>query len=193
LDLLHDCRVSSGQDEARSSVKLWRITAEALAKCHAPPIYPLVDAVDEAYPAESDEILNGLADLASQSPNLKILVTSRPEEDIFDRFSRYCDLNTSRVPAITVPKAVSNGDISIYVKARLKQSRKLSNAKILKELEEKLLERADGMFIYVRMMLDELETESTVAGVKQQVVKFSKVPQRVLRRSSRPLGPHYRE
>jgi NACHT domain len=71
---------------------------DALARClkellklpGLPPVYIIVDALDEcpstsAFPSPRSEVLNLLEELIiSQIPNLRICVTSRPETDIKD-------------------------------------------------------------------------------------------------------------
>jgi hypothetical protein len=107
-----------------------------IAFCH-------LDAIDEC--AETDgtrqRVLQGLEDILEQSPNLRILVTSRDETDI-----RQC-MEQLDAASISVETEVVDADIRKYINTQMIRNPKLSRldpaTKTL--VEETLVQKADGM------------------------------------------------
>jgi hypothetical protein len=102
-----------------------------------------LDAIDECPETDGtrQRVLQGLEDILEQSPNLRILVTSRDEIDI-----RQCteQLDTA---SMSVATEVVNADIRKYINTQMIRNPKLSRldpaTKAL--VEETLLQKADGM------------------------------------------------
>jgi hypothetical protein len=103
---------------------------------------------------------------------VNVLVTGRPEEDVVDWFNINSSDVTINISPIVISEAATNRDIKTYVKGRLQKSRKLSNSSIVGEVEAAIMARVNGMFLYVRLMLNELEGESTVASVRRRMGEF---------------------
>jgi hypothetical protein len=126
----------------------------------ARPVYILMDALDECGDREkhqADGLLPCLQHLYNSSPNMHLLITSRPEQDIMSFIHGWVgeraqlSLQSSRV----------SSDICRYVHARVKEHSGLRRwrdyPKIQQEIETALTAKADGMFRWVVCQLDALE------------------------------------
>jgi WD40 repeat protein len=109
-------------------------------------IFILVDALDEALsPGGRCTIVDLLAGSEDFPPNVRFLLTSRLEPRVLVKFPHARALNLSD-PCFS---AAVNDDIHVYIKQRLVPG--LSAATI-----EALVTAADGNFLYVRTLLDEV-------------------------------------
>jgi ankyrin repeat protein len=176
LDALNDLRASSGKSEAGSAKSLWNELSRCLGGYSGPSIYLVVDALDEANTNDRIDILDFLSKLVSSSNSVRILITGRPEEDVLDWYNESSLSSALAVLVSTVkfPAAATAHDIELYIDGRIKKSKKLSNPSVAEDVRKTVLARAEGMFLYVRLMLDELEAESTVSGVKRRLEQFPK-------------------
>jgi ankyrin repeat protein len=174
LEALHHLREISGKAEAQSPMKLWSEIFRLVQDHAQSPIYLIVDALDEANQDERDDILQALAKLISLTPLVRIVITSRPEEDIltwFERISR-SDSLAKAVSQIRIPHEATIRDIEIYIQSRVQQSAKLRHPSVMEDVKSTILNRAEGMFLYVRLMIDELETETSVGGIRRHLQEF---------------------
>lgn len=106
--------------------------------------YIILDALDEC--AERDELLNDLEKFVSwEDANLRILATSRREQDIEEGLKPLSDMRHR----INIQSTLVNADISTYVHDRLQVDRKLKRwhkyPKVQLEIENTLMEKAHGM------------------------------------------------
>ncbi|KAI1646214.1 ankyrin [Daldinia loculata] len=124
--------------------------------------YIVVDALDEC--ADENE-RNGFIDgLRSLQPLVNILVTSRTTH--FDN-AGFTDVRAFRF----IP---TNEDMSTYINARIRESKKMSSYIQRKpELEGNIrrlvIERANGMFLLCRMHLDSLSRAITLKDLKREL------------------------
>ncbi|KAK3364001.1 ankyrin repeat-containing domain protein [Lasiosphaeria hispida] len=63
-------------------------------------------------------------------------------------------------------------DIELFIDNRIQHSRKLRHSSVNVDIKRSLLHRAENMFLYVRLMLDELESEVSVAAVRHRLEQF---------------------
>ncbi|KAH0563190.1 hypothetical protein GP486_002236 [Trichoglossum hirsutum] len=116
----------------------------------------IADALDEC-PSNGTERVELCALLTEFSrwalPNLHILVTSRNEPDINEALSALVTF-----PAICIQSKQVDADIRLYVKTELENDPKLKkwSIQIKKEIENTLVEGADGMFRWVFCQLESL-------------------------------------
>ena len=112
------------------------------------PVYLIVDALDEcskssSIPSPRDEVLNLIEELIkSESPNLRVCVTSRPEKDIKDF------LNPLVVHTVSLhDESGQNIDIEEYIKSVINENPKNKSWKAAdKQLVINVLtEKATGM------------------------------------------------
>jgi hypothetical protein len=151
--------------------------------CKAKPhtrVFILVDALDEALTANAActilDLLSGSEDFPA---NIRFLLTSRPEPKVLQKFPLARLLNLSD-PSFS--DAVNN-DIRAYIKQRAVPGLSLSNI-------EALVAAAEGNFLYVRILLDE------VALGARKIDDFATLPigihalyHRSLERLTRATGP----
>ena len=76
-----------------------------------PLTYICIDALDESTPRSRQELLGSLRDIVQESPSARVLITGRPhvEEEVKKYFTNI----------ITVPVSPTEGDIRVYLDARL--------------------------------------------------------------------------
>ncbi len=104
-------------------------------------IFLVIDALDEC--TQREELLDLIKEICSwRLPNVKILTTSRSEQDIEDILR---NLST----CISVKSAQIDADIRLYVDKRLNSDPKLrkwsNNADLTEEIRMTLVNGADGM------------------------------------------------
>jgi hypothetical protein len=63
-------------------------------------------------------------------------------------------------------------DIEIYINSRIQRSNKLRHPSVVEDVKRVILSRAEGRFLYVRLMLDELERETSVATLRRRLNAF---------------------
>ena len=112
------------------------------------PVYLIVDALDEcskssSIPSPRDEVLNLIEELIkSESPNLRVCVTSRPEKDIKDF------LNPLVVHTVSLhDESGQNIDIEEYIKSVINENPKNKSWKAadMQLVINVLTEKATGM------------------------------------------------
>jgi len=76
-----------------------------------PPVYICVDALDESTPRSRQELLVSLREIVRESPSTRVLFTGRShvQEEVEKYFTK----------VITVPVRPTEGDIRVYLGARL--------------------------------------------------------------------------
>lgn len=115
------------------------------------PLYWIIDALDES---ESPKVLlELLQSLPTFRTPIHILITSRRTESLSLAFNR---LSVS-VPVDTIQNdyhADIMSDIRVYVEHELKFMRGTENLKL--QVTESILHRADGNFLWVRLVLEEI-------------------------------------
>lgn len=105
------------------------------------PLYIILDALDES--SQKETLREILLDFYHEE-NIKILVTSRKENDV-DIVMK--DMESIKV---TAEGRVIDNDIKLYIKRRLMTDSKLNRwpDKVKDEIETVLLNRARGMYVY---------------------------------------------
>jgi hypothetical protein len=118
-----------------------RILRASLARYNT--VFCHFDAADECPEAneERQRVLRGIEDIVEQSPNVRILITSRDETNI-----RHCmeQLDTA---SISIATGVVDADIKRYITTQMNSSSKLSRLDLTTKrlVEETLSHKADGM------------------------------------------------
>ncbi|KAH0372470.1 hypothetical protein KCU65_g993, partial [Aureobasidium melanogenum] len=118
--------------------------------------FVIVDGLDECPEEKRSPILDFIVEASSRSKsNVKILVSSRKEYDINDQFK--C-LST---PAIELETGIITLDIHSFVQheaSRLRAETKLrvQDDKLFEEIVQRLVEKSDGMFLWVSLQLQQL-------------------------------------
>ncbi|THY04866.1 Pfs, NACHT and ankyrin domain protein [Aureobasidium pullulans] len=116
----------------------------------------VLDALDESRTRKELLVwLEGIRE--TQDINLRLLATSRKEEDIYSHIGKWC--STDEILAI--PDDAMDKDIQAYVHASIQTDRRFdrweSRPDVQEEIETKLMEKAGGMFRWAKCQLDTLE------------------------------------
>ncbi|RYP54147.1 hypothetical protein DL769_010400 [Monosporascus sp. CRB-8-3] len=140
-------------------------------------VYIIFDAVDEAFEEERLNFLQLAKDILD-APNrgrLQLAMVGRPH--VSDQLMEALETN---VPTIYVTTQKNSDDIDRYIKASIQKSvilRRVSEA-LRQEIAEKLSAGAEGMFLWVNLMLQELvkkRNESSIRKSLDQAPKGLKV------------------
>jgi len=132
-------------------------------------VYILLDGVDEAAKEERTSFLELLKDLQTSANGedrlrVQIVMLGRPELN-YD-FDQILDV---KVPMVTISAQKNGADIGQYVEARIakeKNLRRISND-LRKEIVSVLTRKADGMFLWVDLMLKEVAAKHREAQMRQ--------------------------
>ena len=139
LDALY---FACGSGTSQPSLPMTLKALKDIAECFT-DVFILVDALDEC--KEPAELLANVEDLvSSRIASLHMLVTSRREKEIEDSMSTLLDDEHK----LCIQSTLIKDDISAYVQGRICKDRKLKKwqkPEIQAEIEEVLVEKADGM------------------------------------------------
>ncbi|KAL2832224.1 NACHT and TPR domain protein [Aspergillus pseudoustus] len=143
-------------------------------------VYIIFDAVDEAYDDERRTFLGLVRDLydVTAESRLQIAVVGRPH--ISDQLLEGLEVE---VPTIHVTTQKNSGDINSYIQASIKKSvvlRRVS-AKLRAEIVEKLSAGAEGMFLWVNLMLQELVKKRNESSMRKALEHPPKGLKEILR------------
>ena len=150
------------------------IVVQPLADHPAPDNQKMVviDALDEATHDGVNELSEFLADAFERTPPwLRLFITSRPERVILDTLSRY------RPRQLDTSDPQNLRDIRKFLQQRLAE---IACGPVRKEIIEAILERSEGIFLYVKIVLDDLREgrlsvdrpEDFPLGLRSVFVKF---------------------
>ncbi|KNG81063.1 putative ankyrin repeat domain protein [Aspergillus nomiae NRRL 13137] len=120
-----------------------------------PKVYILLDALDELA-IENDGFLQSLQKLGQQSPeSTKLIITSRPEAHLQTTLKGFFQ-NRIRLTGAMVEQ-----DIATYIAHRLvNQQNNPAVAESQSIVQERLSRKAQGLFLYARLMLDQILLQS---------------------------------
>ncbi|KAJ7241273.1 ankyrin repeat-containing domain protein [Mycena rebaudengoi] len=121
-------------------------------------VFVVVDALDEYPEAHRDILLDALAAMGQR---VSLMLTSRPNITPEPFFST----------ALVLEISAKDEDIRCYVKAQIQSGFRLSKhvrarPELREEIETKIAEKADGMFLIAKLHIDSLATKSTVKAVR---------------------------
>jgi ankyrin repeat domain-containing protein 50 len=150
---------------ATSAATLWAIFKDIVKDDDFPVVYCILDALDECEDDSRKWILGTVGQLFSVNEGsdlqsfsaagaFKMLVTSRPWEDIEFGFRP-----TSSIRLKTEHEDRINHDINIFIKKQVNSlaQRRGYSAKVQSIIKETLSERASGMFLWVSLIVRDLE------------------------------------
>ena len=114
----------------------------------------ILDALDEC--AEREKLLNWIQTFILQKDlNLRVhlIVTSRPEQEIEEKFNFYYSLDLA--------KESENNDLKSYLDYHLQNDSNLQkwNSDTQKQIKLALMEQADGMYVYYQQLNDRMVTK----------------------------------
>ncbi|KAL2871688.1 NACHT and TPR domain protein [Aspergillus lucknowensis] len=143
-------------------------------------VYILFDGVDEAFDDERRTFLGLAKDLydVPEQSKLQIVVVGRPH--ISDQLLEGLEVE---VPTIHVTTQKNSADIDSYIHASIKKSvvlRRVS-AKLRLEIADKLSAGAEGMFLWVNLMLQELVKKRNEGSMRKALEHPPKGLKEILR------------
>ncbi|KAJ7762425.1 ankyrin repeat-containing domain protein [Mycena maculata] len=123
-------------------------------------VFILVDALDE-YPEHHRDVL--LHHLSSLGPTVNLMLTSRPHITI------HHVMPNSRLESVEI--RATEDDVRKYLNGQIVKSFRLSNhirnsPGLQDVIEEKIVQRSDGMFLLAKLHIDSLATKQTIKGVR---------------------------
>lgn len=132
--------------DSMSLDELWKMLVSALAQL--PRVYCIIDALDEM-DAGNEFFLHYLVALAEKNPTaIKLLMTSRPVPQV-EHVLRH-----SSVLQIVMEPQLIHPDIAVYVKHRISKCNVSEDIRL--KIHEKMCAKANGHFLYARLMMDDL-------------------------------------
>ncbi|KAF8530883.1 hypothetical protein BDD12DRAFT_903538 [Trichophaea hybrida] len=143
-------RTTSKDSYATSIPQMWLALSRILQSTNG--CICVIDALDECCNSTQEiaEFVCQLTDVFSAFPSVKVIVFSRlPIPDV-DNSTRVWECLS-----ITVDDVV--GDITKFASVKLEASRKLRNPKVKDRLLKPLIDGSEGMILWTRLMLSELE------------------------------------
>lgn len=151
---LKDLREQNSSIEYTPFQELWRAFLFALSTL--PRAYVVFDALDELA-VEQNGFLTLLLELAQMSPqSIKLIITSRPVSHLVDA------LRGPSLGLIRLKKHAVESDIATYIDQRLvQQEQRPFTEEQQVRIKETICQKAQGLFLYARLMLDQLMQQST--------------------------------
>ncbi|KAH6698319.1 hypothetical protein BKA61DRAFT_622021 [Leptodontidium sp. MPI-SDFR-AT-0119] len=142
------------------TTELWDALASIL-KCGQKPWYLIIDGADEC--AELDELLRDrIPGLLQANEHLRGAILGRPQI-----LQHQAALPSSNLLQIT-PKTVKE-DIKSYVAESVNKSPLLRNHRSKALMEKTLRNQSEGMFLWVRLMIQDLQNSSSTAEARQRL------------------------
>ncbi|KAI9812372.1 MAG: hypothetical protein M1826_002839 [Phylliscum demangeonii] len=199
--LRHALRVCEALDDLRTLRSIWRtlfldfFNVEGLKSS----VYIIVDGLDESYRKDRNEFLQLLREVERKQvgdriPAIKTLLVGRLDltQDIEGILER-------AVPMIEISARKNSMDIDSYIASGIKKSatvRKVPEP-LRQEIIYKLREGADGMFLWVNLMITEISNKRRLDSIRQALEQMpeglSAMILHILQRLSTELEPEARE
>ncbi|KAK7960375.1 Vegetative incompatibility protein HET-E-1 [Apiospora saccharicola] len=127
----------------------------------------VIDGIDEIAPSEHQILLKDLLQLTKAAPNLKLLLVSQDISTISKPLSKQSKLRMSD------ERSSIEKDLTLIVRDSLEEIIGFHGDQIgkdvLGQLERDILKKAEGMYLWVRLVMDLLQNASSVYDLLQQV------------------------
>jgi Cdc6-like AAA superfamily ATPase len=196
----HVATVCSFPDDIRTTYMIWqRLFVDFYSKESdnlQNTVYVIIDGLDEAFEEERRNFLELLRVFSQDSPTrngklrVQIVLIGRPElSQVLD------DILGESIPTITISAENNSGDIIEYVRtsvAKIKNLRKVPK-ELRSEIVSALTKGADGMFLWVDLMLQEIANKHHQGQIREALRTAPKglkdTIRHVLERFSQDLQP----
>ncbi|KAK6514720.1 hypothetical protein TWF281_004916 [Arthrobotrys megalospora] len=180
-------------DKNATIFSLWRRLFLSVYESSTQRVRLIFDGLDEAKQSDLESFLDPLVKISEPSAGgvskISILFVGRPDvawniEEVFYEHP---------VPVIDVGARKNNQDIRKFLLHRLKKYKNLVRMKkIQSEITEKLIDGANGMFLWIDLMLKELSTKDRESAVRKALDNMPKtlgdLYRRMLNRVSETLA-----
>ncbi|OKL55527.1 hypothetical protein UA08_09214 [Talaromyces atroroseus] len=148
-------------------VELWQILTDALLAMPN-PVYCVADALDELDASDTEDLLQCIVTLGSQTPGqIKILISSRPLPQIQKVLG-----SVSTVIPVRLENRQVNHDIAHFVNYQLDQAIDIQQ-KVRDKIKNAIEDRMFPSFLYARLMLNELLSKPERASLDAHMVQRS--------------------
>ena len=171
--------------------RLWRIFDGILKDPEAGEVFCLIDALDECEKESRQSFLTNLTELftslQSKKKIFKFIVTSRPENDIEESLTA----TSPSIRNIRVDTGKINDDLSKFINIKVDE---LSNKKKYQpnqkdKIKRTLTDKAGGTFLYVSLVLHELQKAKIFSQVIEKLQKLPSDLNEVYDRILRQIEP----
>ncbi|RLL95993.1 hypothetical protein CFD26_106093 [Aspergillus turcosus] len=155
-------------------------------------VYIVIDALDECNTRL--DLLLWLEYIASSAPaSVRLLITSRKEEDIESQLQRWLCLQSH----IAIENDPVNRDIRAYIHERLRCDRAFerwhSQPSVQDEIETELMKKADGMFRWASCQLDILQNCLDLRMLRESLASLPRTLQETYARILASIDSSYRQ
>lgn len=153
VDIVHQLRLK-GQP---TTSELWEVFIRMTSSL-TKPVYCTVDGIDECSDFNHSMCLK-IMHILRLCPNLRIVLLGRPH--VVRANAEHLDSL-----AIDLTSALLSRDIESFLENEIAQSALLSLPELRKTIFTTLKDRSDGMFLWVRLMVDDLKRSSSRSELK---------------------------
>ncbi|KAF8854808.1 hypothetical protein BDZ45DRAFT_596539, partial [Acephala macrosclerotiorum] len=155
----------SGQKEAKSLADLKRSICSGISTLSG-PIWIVVDALDEC--DDAVELMQSLTDLTKLSGigSVKLVLVCRDEPELLDTLHRSSVID---VDDIVISPNDSRALIWKYVKDRVGRCKNIAGTELGSQVHEEVAAAADGLWLYARLMMDEIQRLPSRASIERQL------------------------
>ena len=140
--------------------ELWEAFGR-IASTLAKPVYCVVDGIDECIDYNHAVSIT-IMQILEKLPDLRILLLGRPH--VFQAHS-----GNSPFVAIEITSAMLSQDIEALINDEVAKSDILSLPEFRKNVYETLKDKSDGMFLWVRLMVDDLNKSSSKSEFSERL------------------------
>ncbi|KAH0552836.1 hypothetical protein GP486_006963 [Trichoglossum hirsutum] len=151
----------SGQKTASSFASLHHSFQLALSNTLKPLIYIVVDALDECQQAK-DLVLSMITMSKESKGIVKIILTSREDPELLDYFDR-------PVNELIISQNDVRGLVWKYVEERVAKCKQICGTNIGVRVHAKVAVAAAGLWLYARLMMDEIQRLPSPASIERQL------------------------
>ncbi|KAI9689967.1 MAG: hypothetical protein M1822_009849 [Bathelium mastoideum] len=132
-------------------------------------VYLVLDGLDEAEIKGRSEFLGLLKDLRRKRERdfrLQVILVGQPH--LTHEIAVALECGESELPNIDVDSTKNSGDINKYIKTKLQKSRlsRVPGKDFRTHVEHVLSEKAEGMFLWVYLMIQELSTKTSKSAIE---------------------------
>ena len=155
----------SGRTFADSYVIVFDVLKTVMAQCRDRALYIVIDAVDECI--DAIEAWNGLLfQLQSclQGTKTKLIITRRVEHDNLRLLRSW-----SASHELIMRPAFASQHIHEYIQRRVRKIETVANTDIETIIVTQISQRSDGLWLYARLMIDEIERAPSKAIVEKRL------------------------
>ena len=142
---------------------LWELLSSSLLPCldhESPSMFLVIDGLDELEVTEKQVLGKILRSCLNYYPWIRFLLLSRPGGDV-DK-----SLSLLQVKTIWLTVESTFSDIESYIRHRLDSWGSLGSYEIASDIRETMTRKAQGGFLWVRLIFDELEEALDVEEIK---------------------------